>query len=188
VTDLSFENAFGSNTTQGDSGFKSTSSRISSVPETQATESPSALSTTFVSSSPVQGATSPRDIVNFPLSPQREATPPPPMTSPKGRSSTSTSRESGDNKVKEPGRHSKLSIRLPGFGRRRKTQEAQPPQHFAPTIDENVRRAPPAGDDDVEPVKQLCSMGFSRTQAVTALEANSYDFQKALNSLLSNSG
>jgi hypothetical protein len=27
-------------------------------------------------------------------------------------------------------------------------------------------------------------MGFSRTQAVAALEASSYDFQKALNSLL----
>ncbi|KAI0256524.1 hypothetical protein BJV78DRAFT_1165015, partial [Lactifluus subvellereus] len=40
-------------------------------------------------------------------------------------------------------------------------------------------------DDDVEPVKQLCSMGFSRTQAVAALEASSYDVQRALNSLLS---
>jgi UBA/TS-N domain len=34
-------------------------------------------------------------------------------------------------------------------------------------------------------VKHLCGMGFSRTEAVAALEANSYDFQKALNSLLS---
>lgn len=81
-----------------------------------------------------------------------------------------------------------MSIRLPVFGKRRKTQEAQPlsqpPQHLAPIVDENVRRATPAVDDDVEPVKQLCSMGFSRTQAVSALEANSYDFQRALNSLL----
>lgn len=44
--------------------------------------------------------------------------------------------------------------------------------------------ASPAVDDDVEPVKQLCGMGFSRTQAVAALEASSYDFQKALNSLV----
>lgn len=80
-------------------------------------------------------------------------------------------------------------IRLPGFGKRKKTQEAQPPsqppQHLAPIVDENVRRTSPSVDDDVEPVKQLCSMGFSRTQAVAALEANSYDFQRALNSLLS---
>lgn len=74
-------------------------------------------------------------------------------------------------------------IRLPGFGKRRKTQEAQPPQ-LAPIVDESVRRVPPSVDEDVEPVKQLCSMGFSRTQAVAALEANSYDFQRALNSLL----
>lgn len=78
-------------------------------------------------------------------------------------------------------------IRLPGFGKRKKTQESQPhsqPPNLAPIVDESVRRVPPSVDDDVEPVKQLCSMGFSRTQAVAALEANSYDFQRALNSLL----
>lgn len=42
----------------------------------------------------------------------------------------------------------------------------------------------PAVDDDVETVKQLCGMGFSRTQAITALERHGYDMQKALNSLL----
>lgn len=42
----------------------------------------------------------------------------------------------------------------------------------------------PAVDDDIEAVKQLCGMGFSRTQAVTALEMHGYDFQRALNSLL----
>jgi epidermal growth factor receptor substrate 15 len=40
------------------------------------------------------------------------------------------------------------------------------------------------GDEDVEPVKQLTGMGFSRTQAVDALERNGYDVQKALNNLL----
>ncbi|KAI9446621.1 hypothetical protein H4582DRAFT_2116972 [Lactarius indigo] len=183
---LTFESAFGSNTTQGDSGFKTTSSRTSSVP--QATESPSTLST-FAPSSPVHVPTSPHDTVSFPLSPPREASPPPRMASPKARTSTSSSRESGD-KGKDQGRHSKLSIRLPGFGKRKKTQDSQPPsqlsqQHLAPIVDENVRRTSPSVDDDVEPVKQLCSMGFSRTQAVAALEANSYDFQRALNSLLS---
>jgi epidermal growth factor receptor substrate 15 len=39
------------------------------------------------------------------------------------------------------------------------------------------------GDDD-ELVNQLTAMGFSRTQAVDALERNRYDVQEALNSLL----
>lgn len=39
-------------------------------------------------------------------------------------------------------------------------------------------------DDDIDAVKQLCSMGFSRTQAVMALENHGYDMQRALNSLL----
>lgn len=42
----------------------------------------------------------------------------------------------------------------------------------------------PAVEDDVQPVKQLCSMGFSRSQAVEALEKHGYDVQRALNSLL----
>ena len=58
-------------------------------------------------------------------------------------------------------------------------------QHLSPIVDEPVVRASPATGDDFEPVKHLCGMGFSRTQAVAALEANSYDFQRALNSLLS---
>jgi epidermal growth factor receptor substrate 15 len=57
-------------------------------------------------------------------------------------------------------------------------------QHLSPIIDESVGRVSPAVEDDVESVKQLCGMGFSRTQAVAALEANSYDFQRALNGLL----
>ena len=44
--------------------------------------------------------------------------------------------------------------------------------------------ATPAAEDDIEAVKTLCSMGFSRTQAVTALESHDYDVQRALNSLL----
>ena len=42
----------------------------------------------------------------------------------------------------------------------------------------------PLGDDDVESVKQLTEMGFSRTQAVDALERNGYDVAKALNKLV----
>ena len=44
--------------------------------------------------------------------------------------------------------------------------------------------ATPAAEDDIDAVKTLCSMGFSRTQAVTALENHDYDVQRALNSLL----
>ena len=47
--------------------------------------------------------------------------------------------------------------------------------------------ATPAVDDDVDAVKTLCNMGFSRTQAVTALEQYDYDVQRALNSLLGKS-
>jgi hypothetical protein len=69
----------------------------------------SPLSTT-PTSNPIRGSTSPRDTVNFPVSPPH-GTPPvssPPRVSspPKGRPSTSSSKESG----KEQGRHSKLSV------------------------------------------------------------------------------
>jgi len=78
------------------------------------------------------------------------------------------------------------------FGKKKKSAEAPAPppapshfpQHLAPVFDEFSGTVTPAVDDDVEPVKQLCGMGFSRTQAVTALENNAYDFQRALNSLL----
>lgn len=60
-----------------------------------------------------------------------------------------------------------------------------PASHSAhPARVEGQGAATPAVDDDVEPVKQLAAMGFSRTQAVAALEAHDYDVQRALNSLL----
>ncbi|WWD22512.1 hypothetical protein CI109_107005 [Kwoniella shandongensis] len=46
------------------------------------------------------------------------------------------------------------------------------------------RRPSGAQEDDLEDVKKLCAMGFSRGLAVEALAANGYDFQKALNVLL----
>jgi len=50
---------------------------------------------------------------------------------------------------------------------------------------EDVERiGTPAADDDVEAVKQITAMGFSRGQAVEALEKYAYDVQRALNSLL----
>lgn len=80
-----------------------------------------------------------------------------------------------------------FQLRLP-FGKKKK-QDTLPPVptphsgHHLPRVDE-PGIVTPAVDDDVEPVKQLAAMGFSRNQAVTALEANDYDFQRALNSLL----
>ncbi|WWD08984.1 hypothetical protein V865_007099 [Kwoniella europaea PYCC6329] len=47
------------------------------------------------------------------------------------------------------------------------------------------RRPSTAQPDDIEDVKKLCAMGFSRGLVVEALAANGYDFQKALNVLLS---
>ena len=62
-----------------------------------------------------------------------------------------------------------------------------PPSFLSPHSEQAERAVTPAVDDDVEPVKQLTSMGFSRTQAVIALEKYGYDVQLALNSLLQGS-
>ncbi|EJD02096.1 uncharacterized protein FOMMEDRAFT_124323 [Fomitiporia mediterranea MF3/22] len=113
----------------------------------------------------------------------RSATPPP-------RRSTGSSTE-GPPSVKPPPqhRHSKLSIRLP-FGRKDKKKAKHnpppmpPPQHLTTVAEPAGGSHTPAVEDDVEPVKQLCGMGFSRVQAVTALEKHGYDVQRALNSLL----
>jgi epidermal growth factor receptor substrate 15 len=99
--------------------------------------------------------------------------------SPKPRSSTSSAKEEKQSSV--PVRNSKLSLRI--FGRRKKQQQQevqQPPQHSPPPI-----VGSPVGDDeDIQPVKQLLSMGFSRAQAIDALERNGYDVSSALNALL----
>lgn len=121
-------------------------------------------------------------------SPPRRATSPPPRAiSPKlQRPSSSSTKESAHDKPPPPPRHSKLSIRLP-FGKKKK-QDSVPP--IPPSnLSQNVTvmeepRVTPGVEDDVEPVKQLSAMGFSRTQAVAALEAHDYDVQRALNSLL----
>lgn len=61
------------------------------------------------------------------------------------------------------------------------------PSHLSQSLlveEPPVGGATPAAEDDIDAVKTLCSMGFSRTQAVTALEQYDYDVQRALNSLL----
>jgi epidermal growth factor receptor substrate 15 len=76
------------------------------------------------------------------------------------------------------------------FRKRMKQQEPPVPsatQHLTPPIEESHRMSTPLGDEDhdIVPVKKLMTMGFSRTEAVDALERNGYDVQKALNNLLS---
>ena len=75
-------------------------------------------------------------------------------------------------------------IRLP-FGRKKKQQQHEPlpPALLAPAPEE-ARTPIPVVDDDIESVKQLTAMGFSRSEAVSALEKTAYDVQAALNSLL----
>jgi epidermal growth factor receptor substrate 15 len=51
-------------------------------------------------------------------------------------------------------------------------------------VEESYRTRTPVGDDDVEAVKQIAAMGFSRSQAVEALEKYGYDVTRAINSLL----
>ncbi|KAG6820783.1 hypothetical protein H0H93_011548 [Arthromyces matolae] len=144
-------------------------------------------------SSPPATSTSPPQA--RPLSPPPGAltrSPPPRTSSPKlPRPSTSSSKETHE-KVKEvPARHSKLSIRLP-FGKKKKQQQteplpASPVQHISISQDEPARTLSPAIGDDVEAVKQLSAMGFSRTEAIAALEKYDYDVQRALNNLLGSS-
>ena len=75
-------------------------------------------------------------------------------------------------------------IRLP-FGKKKKSQEAQNPP---PIPARGSHLTPPqenafAEGEDADVVKQLTAIGFSRDEAVAALERTSYDFQRALNSL-----
>ncbi|KAJ7756806.1 hypothetical protein DFH07DRAFT_958946 [Mycena maculata] len=117
--------------------------------------------------------------------PPRHRSPPPPRNtaSSKGRSSTGSSKEEKTKEAPAP-RHSKLSIRLP-FGKKKNKQveplPSGPSQLLTPPREDAERTTV---DDDVEAVKQLTAMGFSRIQAVDALEIYGYDVQKALNSLL----
>ncbi|KAF8184982.1 hypothetical protein K438DRAFT_1766106 [Mycena galopus ATCC 62051] len=183
----SFDEAFGGFGTG--SNIKGLAASLDSPTTTTAPSGPSSQpSQAFPSVSP---ASSPKSAAP-PRVPERSVSPPPRHKSPpppkgnKPRSSTSSSKE---EKIKEspPTRSSKLSIRLP-FGRK-KNKAAEPlpsgPSHLlTPPREEPERTGTPAVDDDVEAVKQLAAMGFSRTQAVDALEASGYDVQKALNGLL----
>ncbi|KXN90475.1 hypothetical protein AN958_04147 [Leucoagaricus sp. SymC.cos] len=141
----------------------------------------------FPSSGPVSpkaaDASSPRPSVNRPSSPSlRPASPPARVTSPAPRKSTSS--KDSHEKLKEPAtRSSKLSIRFP-FGKKKNKHPEPVPSTLSPPAEESHRTATPAGDDDAEAVKQIIDMGFSRSQAVEALEKSGYDVTRAINSLL----
>ncbi|KAF9036984.1 hypothetical protein BDZ89DRAFT_1130017 [Hymenopellis radicata] len=173
------------------SGFDATpapdlSASLSSAPPPQAPESMAPAPFPTTAASPPKSVSSVQTNNSRPLSPTRERSPPPRVSSPTPRPRPSTSSSKDGDKSKEPTvRHSKLSIRLP-FGKKKKTMEAPPPppsQFLTPPAEE-PRTASPAVDDDVEPVKQITAMGFSRHQAVEALEKYAYDVPRALNSLL----
>ncbi|KAJ3728873.1 hypothetical protein C8R42DRAFT_655195 [Lentinula raphanica] len=108
----------------------------------------------------------------------RPTSPPPRQRSPPLPSS---SKDGHEKEKMPPPRHSKLS----------KKQDAVPPpppsQFLTPPTEEPEGTRSPAVDDDVEAVKQLTAMGFSRSQAVAALEKYAYDVPRALNSLLGQS-
>ncbi|KAF8836350.1 hypothetical protein BDN67DRAFT_336385 [Paxillus ammoniavirescens] len=190
---ISFEEAFGGlESSQALKLDHSFSSRSSKAFTTSASPPASDAGKAFPTMSP---PTSPRvsssRVTSLrSASPQPRATSPPPrVASPKTQrpSSSSLTKEVPHEKPAPPPRHSKLSIRLP-FGRKKK-QDSVPPvpsshlaQHLAPV--EEPDAVTPGVTDDVEPVKQLSAMGFSRDQSVAALEAHGYDVQRALNSLL----
>ncbi|KAG6812761.1 hypothetical protein H0H92_000676 [Tricholoma furcatifolium] len=152
---------------------------------------PKAASVSPVTTFPSAVSTTPPRVK--PTSPPRQKSPPPRSfaaeeVSPK-RPRTSTSSKETHEKIKEPTstRHSKLSIRLP-FGKKKKQQAealpSSPAPHLTPSREEPTRSLTPAVDGDVEAVKQLSAMGFSRSEAIGALEKYDYDVQRALNSLL----
>ncbi|KAG2149296.1 hypothetical protein DEU56DRAFT_869486 [Suillus clintonianus] len=189
---ISFQDAFGGvDVSQALALDNSFSSRTSKPFTSSASPPPSEGGKPFPNVSPPsspRGSSSPRVTSLRSGSPPRRATSPPPRAiSPKlQRPSSSSAKDGTHDKPAPPPRHSKLSIRLP-FGKRKK-QDSVPP--IPPSnLSQNVTvmeqpRVTPGVEDDVEPVKQLSAMGFSRNQAVAALEAHDYDVQRALNSLL----
>ncbi|KAG1730581.1 hypothetical protein EDB19DRAFT_1740158 [Suillus lakei] len=189
---ISFQDAFGgvdvSQALALDNSFVSrTSKALTSSASPPSSEGGKPFPNVSPPASP-RGSSSPRVTSLRAGSPPRRATSPPPRAvSPKlQRPSSSSTKEAAHDKPAPPPRHSKLSIRLP-FGKRKK-QDSVPP--IPPSnLSQNVTvmeasNVTPGVEDDVEPVKQLSAMGFSRTQAVAALEAHDYDVPRALNSLL----
>lgn len=187
---ISFQDAFGgvdvSQALALDNSFSSKTSKAF----TSSTSPPSSEgSKPFPTSPPAspRGPSSSRVTSIRSTSPPRRATSPPPRAiSPKLQRPSSSTKEPAHDKPPPPPRHSKLSIRLP-FGKRKKQDSVPPipPSNLSQNVTVMEEPMTMSGvEDDVEPVKQLSAMGFSRNQAVAALEAHDYDVSRALNSLL----
>ncbi|GBE82518.1 hypothetical protein SCP_0409020 [Sparassis crispa] len=175
---ISFDDAFGGHLSEAlalDTSFGAESHQSNGgLPSQGRTDVP--FSSASPPLSPIPRSMSPEMHARRSISPARNTTPPPHHFSPKPRHSGSS-----EEKKTPSTRTSKLSIRLP-FGRKKHKHDTAPPVPLSHQA--LVEEPTPAVDDDVEAVKQLCGMGFSRTQAVMALENNAYDVQRALNSLL----
>ncbi|KAH6918767.1 UBA/TS-N domain-containing protein [Coprinopsis sp. MPI-PUGE-AT-0042] len=135
--------------------------------------------------SPKQAASASKPRPASPLA-ARTSSPPPRIASPKPRlSSSSSSKDAPPEKpAPPPARHSKLSLRLPFTKKKKDKQQQQEPMPSKFLAPHPEAPRTPAVDDDVDAVKTLTDMGFSRTQAVEALEKYGYDVQRALNNLL----
>jgi epidermal growth factor receptor substrate 15 len=202
---ISFDEAFsGFESPSGLTGESLSGSLAYSAPQAPLPPTPTQSPSTTTNVNPfpaVSPPASPKSVPPPRTSPTRPVSPPPPrQKSPPPRVSKSSRPSTASNKDEKskdpPPRHSKLSvsilyiflivrmsqdyhqIRLP-FGRKKKPQESLPPPPVVPQGSSDL-----ALDDDVESVKQICGMGFTRDQAVAALETHGYDTQKAINSLL----
>lgn len=159
-----------------ESSFMSSSKGTTTEPQTPSSKP-------FPTSGPVSpkalDASSPRPSVN------RTSSPGPRPTSPSAPRKSTSSKDSHEKLKESTTRHSKLSIRFPFGKKKNKNPEPMPPppSTLAPPI-EDIRTKTPASDDDVEAVKQITAMGFSRSQAVEALEKHGYDMRRAIDSLL----
>ncbi|TDL27224.1 hypothetical protein BD410DRAFT_739994 [Rickenella mellea] len=190
---ISFDDAFGggdslSKTLAFDSAFKPATAPTVGAASSPSATAPSSPAVTFENASGPASPTSPSVGKRSTSPAPRHHSPPPRTSSPRPRPSTGSSKDSSHEKPVSTARHSKLSIRLP-FGKKDKKKAKNEPilpqaSTYLSPVSEPSRVMTPAVEDDVEPVKQLCGMGFSRTQAVNALETHGYDVQKALNSLL----
>lgn len=139
----------------------------------------------------------------------RTVSPPPRTSSPHARPSSpkvSTSTAAGSTHSASPEiagtstRSSRISIHFPSFGRKAtkkdkkgKEGDKEKDKHskiasVAPVIPASIiedgSETPTDGNGDVPAVKRLVDMGFTRDQAVNALEGVDYDFGRALNTLL----
>ncbi|KAG8831584.1 hypothetical protein FRC17_002900 [Serendipita sp. 399] len=170
---------------------------VANAPPTTSVRSPSPT-TTRISSSSVHAA-----------SPPRASSPQLPAARPRPPKETSAQKASGGLSPESvgPSRSSRLSLHFP-FGRSKTTKEKKekekkdkhakeharddqqvgmPPIPSIPNeyANEALDVPGPTEDGDVPALKQLMEYGFSRQQAVDALEATGYSFQRALNKLLS---